>query len=988
MTFALLLVCFFLSGFSALLYETAWSREFAFVFGTSELAVVAVLAAYMGGLAAGAALAARWATKVRRPVLAYGVLELGIALWALAIPSAIRALRALYLGWLGGLDALPDTLGALTHTFHLVGAFVVLVPCTALMGATLPLLARHAVTRDEQIGPRVGVLYATNTLGAIAGTIVAAFVLMPALGLRLTVWVGAGVNALVFAAAALLARRAPETPPSASGRRGAFHWILPAIGLSGAVSFAYEVLWFRLLGQLLGGSTAAFSTMLASFLAGIALGSAIASRWARSPASATAGFVCAQLATAGMACAGFAAADQLPRLAVALGATLHHHAPGAAIAAAALMPLTLCIGASFPFAVRILARDANDAAPASARIYAWNTAGSIVGAISAGYWLLPGLGLEGTLVLGAFLNLALAGGAALAARPRSTRLAAAAALGAMVLWLLPVSRPDRVLRYSAMGGILNHGEITHLGIGRSATVALFDTGTRWRLTTNGLPESWIFPPYYPASALTAQWLSLLPVLMRPELEEMLIIGLGGGITLQSVPPSVKSVEVIELEPEVVAANRVVSERLRGDPLADPRLVLRFGDARGALILTERRYDAIVSQPSHPWTSGASHLYTREFFSLVGSRLASDGVFVQWIGGGFVDSPRLRSVLAALGEVFEYVHLYLPPGGARVMLASNAPFDPVGAAARAIQNSPEHFAIGGLHRVEDLVSSFSLDAEGVRRFTGDARPNTDDRNQLASYLDTADLGSSPRQQLEIDDLDPLPGLIDRLDAGAVARRLAELGHSKRARALADRQAKPIRDRIRAWFALSSNRQLAAKHFRLALEHDPDDREAAIGLALVDAEVGVEALPERVQAVVVGRRSAGENPSRLRELEPQLASWKPGELLYREATELRVRWRIAEGSDERAREATRLIDQLSTRAALPRYRIVQALAASAHGRNAEAWAALEALSQSLLRRVAPAVAQRGLDLATGLGEPPNETLLPALRRAQLARRAPAP
>src|SRR5882672_8447143 len=218
MTFALLLVCFFLSGFSALLYETAWTREFAFVFGTSELAVVAVLAAYMGGLALGAALAARVAPRIRRPVLAYGVLELGIALWALALPYAIRAVSALYLGWLGGLDALPETLGLATHAFHLIGAFAVLVPCTALMGATLPLLANYAVTRDDQIGSRVGLLYAANTTGAIAGTVAAAFALLPALGLRQTVHVGAAVNALVFAAAAALARSAPERAAAAAPR--------------------------------------------------------------------------------------------------------------------------------------------------------------------------------------------------------------------------------------------------------------------------------------------------------------------------------------------------------------------------------------------------------------------------------------------------------------------------------------------------------------------------------------------------------------------------------------------------------------------------------------------------------------------------------------------------------------------------------------------------------------------------------------------------
>src|SRR5262245_52579375 len=381
MAFALLLACFFLSGFSALLYETAWSREFAFVFGTSELAVVAVLAAYMGGLALGAALAARFAPRIRRPVLAYGVLELGIALWALALPGAIRAVTAVYLGWLGGLDALPETLGIATHAFHLAGAFAVLVPCTALMGATLPLLARHAVTRDDQIGSRVGLLYAANTAGAIAGTVTAAFALLPALGLRHTVHFGAAVNALVFAAAAALARTAPRVAAAPTPRAPGVPWILPAIALSGAVSFGYEVLWFRLFGQLLGGSTAAFATMLASFLAGIALGSALASRLATTPAAASLGFGAAQLGTGASAWLAFRAADRLPEWAHALGVSVNALAPGALLAMAMLLPLTICIGSTFPFAVRLLARDASDASPASARVYAWNTVGSIAGAI-------------------------------------------------------------------------------------------------------------------------------------------------------------------------------------------------------------------------------------------------------------------------------------------------------------------------------------------------------------------------------------------------------------------------------------------------------------------------------------------------------------------------------------------------------------------------------------------------------------------------------
>ena len=296
--FYLLLVCFFVSGFAGLVYETAWTREFAFVFGTSELAVSAVLAAYMAGLAFGAAVAARLAPRLRRPVLAYGLIELAIGLAALAVPFGIRFVTGFYLQWLGGLEAPPETVGLATALFHLLATFVVLIPCTALMGATLPLLARYAVRQDDQIGPRIGVLYATNTAGAIAGTLTAAFWLLPEFGLRDTVYFGVFANLVVFVAAALLARRATPAEEIGAATAGVAPWILPAIAISGAISFVYEVVWVRLLGFVLGGSTAAFATMLASFLIGIALGSAGAARWARSRRHAATGFVVAQLGTA------------------------------------------------------------------------------------------------------------------------------------------------------------------------------------------------------------------------------------------------------------------------------------------------------------------------------------------------------------------------------------------------------------------------------------------------------------------------------------------------------------------------------------------------------------------------------------------------------------------------------------------------------------------------------------------------------------------
>ncbi|MEM7411794.1 MAG: fused MFS/spermidine synthase [Myxococcota bacterium] len=983
MIFAYLLVCFFLSGFSALLYETAWSREFAFVFGTSELAVVAVLAAYMGGLALGAAVASRWAHRVRRPVLAYGVIELGIALWALAVPWLIRGLRTLYLGWLGGLDVLPETLGLSTHAFHLFGAFLVLVPCTALMGATLPLLARHAVTKNEQVGPRIGLLYAINTFGAIAGTLTAAFVLLPAVGLRNTVYIGAIINGLVFLAAAGLARQAPNEGGPVAVRSTGLPWILPLILVSGAVSFGYEVLWFRLLGHVVGGSTAAFSTMLASFLAGIALGSAVASRWARTHAAARNGFVVAQLATATLAWLGFHGAAWLPELARGLGASLNNLGAGAVVSMGALLPLTLCVGATFPFAVRLLAKDAEDASASSARVYAWNTVGSIIGAVGTGYWLLPWLGLEGTLVAGAATNLALAAIAALWETPRRVPLANLAGAAFLVLLLAAPPRPEALIRSSPMGGGVADGDFHYFAVGRSATVALVDQGVSWRLSTNGLPESIITPPGYPNGALAARWLSLLPTLARPDIEDMLIIGLGGGVTVGAVPQQVRSVDVIELEPEVAAANRSVPERSDGHPLEDPRVSLRLTDARGALILADKTFDAIVSQPSHPWTSGASHLYTKDFFELVRARLSDDGMFVQWIGGSFVDPNQLRSLVASLVAVFGHVEVYMPAGGAVVLMASPAPFDITEVAPQVIAANPDDYSREGLDRIEDLLPARVLDIEGSRAAAEGAQLTTDDWNLLATASTLVYGGGRQRLRPLLQPLDPLPAIATDYDLVALTRRLFGQTPVRLKRLAATLPPGPAA-LVRGWFALEAGRPAEAmREFEAATQFDATLAEARDALAFVRRDPTVEGLSPQLRDLISAKRQERESWEAVRDLDTSLALWKPGDVWYPEAAELRVRWRIEIGDADDHAEALRLLDRRLQRRYESRSLLMRARLGYELGRQRLGWYSLDALADKLGGRPNARLATPALRLARLLGPPPDPGIVEALRAANRPR-----
>jgi spermidine synthase len=996
--FPLLLICFFLSGFAALLYETAWTREFGFVFGTSELAIAAVLAAYMAGLALGAAVAGRVAHRLRRPVLVYGALELGIALCALAVPVGIRAVTALYVALFGGRAVLPDQGGVAAAAFHLLGSFAILVPCTALMGATLPLLARYAVRRDEQVGPRIGALYAINTAGAIAGTVCAAFVLLPELGLRSTVHVGVAVNALVFAAAALLARGAQlpaETAEESRRAIGRVHWILPLIAISGVASFIYEVLWTRLLGLVLGGSVYAFATMLASFLLGITLGSAFAARVARTPNAGARGFALAQIGTAALSLAAFAMADRLPALAQAVGAGGSGDPLGnALVSVVVLLPVTLCIGATFPFAVRLMATGPEQASAASARVYAWNTIGAIGGAIGAGFVLLPWLGFAGTLTVGVAMNLALAAAAGLWTRPRRTAPVALAAVGLVALVVFAPGPPWTLLRSSSFIKRVAEGEVEYLGVGRSATVLMLDSGRDWQLRTNGLPEAIIErPEENPGRFPEGRWMGMLPVMTRPQSRDLLVIGLGGGVALEAIPSTLTSVDVIELEPEVVTANQIVSGRRAVDPLADPRISMHINDARGALLLSGMHYDAIVSQPSHPWTAGSSHLYTREFFRLVRTRLDEGGVFVQWIGIAFVNEDLLRTLVATLGDVFRYVEIYRPSPAALLFAASDEPFDVVTSARDALAAAPESFARYGLYRPEDIAAALILDAESSRAFAEGAPVSTDDANLLATR--SPRIGESALSAPDADRLfapyDPLVRYAPRLDGVALVRRLLERSNGARAKPLAESLDGVSRDTALGWVELGRGRRRAAlQSFERALERDPDATEARQGYAMLapkkdpNAERAIEARPGDAPWMAVLRGPdlrAGDDWTELAELDAQLARVQPGDPLFRKAAELRAEWRVESGETPRAAEALEIVDRALARGGSLQLYLLRARAAAADRQPKIAWTALEHLASALGKNpAARRLARRAQVVAAGLpASPRGERVRARLRQA---------
>ena len=732
-----------LSGFAALLYQISWMRQFSTVFGTSEIAIATVLSAYMGGLALGSALSAKLVRLIKKPILFYGVLEVSIAVSALLVPTLLKAAQLLYIAILGDQTMLPDASGIGQPLFYFFVAFIILLTPTACMGATLPVLISYVVKQDFEITNRVGFLYAMNTFGAIFGVLIAGFILLPNLGLKGTVWFGVAINFLVFLMAVAIARVVAnqssepnnenttiENSPSINHGPNRGWIILPIMAFSGIATFVYEVLWTRLLSHILGGSVSAFAIMLASFLSGIALGSFIASHLAKTRTKAIQIFVFCQLGIAVSSMAIYFILDEyLPvGLSSSQNSTLLN-----LFSFAVLMPATLFIGATFPLAVRVYALSANVAARSSAQVYAWNTIGAILGAAIAGFFLVPLLKYEGTIFAMVILNTALACVVAvyMVKNTRIPVISSVLMLILLVLFYRPLA-PETVLRSSPISTTAN-GEILYYEVGRSSTVFMYRENGAFLLRNNGLPESAALPVGAPNLLSNQRLLGALPVMARPDAKSVLIVGLGGGAAVSGVPPTVETIDVIELEPRVVDANQIISEQRKYQPLKDPRVSIVINDAHSALALSNKKYDVIVSQPSHPWTAGASHLYTREFMQLVANHLTSDGVYLQWINSQFLDENLLKSLSATIVDVYPFIRVYQWSPEVLFFLASAQPIEiekQIVSSNRPFIDAPEFYLELGAATAEDAAAALMMDDNAVKAFSQGSPIITDDSNRMA------------------------------------------------------------------------------------------------------------------------------------------------------------------------------------------------------------------------------------------------------------------
>jgi spermidine synthase len=704
-----------------------------------------VLAAFMAGLGGGSLAFASWLDRTRTSALrAYALMEWGIAASALALPLLpgvlLPVLETLYRS-----EASPPALAGV----RFAGALLFLIVPTALMGGTLPALARHRVTRAAAAERPLAALYAANTWGGLAGTLLCGFVLIPALGMRRTNLLAVLLNAVVGLAAWVLASRGggrgpiEEAPAREAGRVPRL--VLAAFFVSGLAALATEVIGVRVLLLVFGSTTYAFTVMLATFLAGIGLGSALMALWLRRrpPATTTATAV-VLLASAVLLLAASASVDRLPALyleALRLaGATWAGDvAARTLVSLVFLLPVAALFGAMFPLVAGEEVRRRGSAARGVAAAYAANTAGAILGSLAGGFALLPALGMQKSLGAVALL-LASTGLAVLASgRPRPALIATALAVTTAALAL--ASRPwDRKLLsagvYMAPHAFLGphpgrtlrealaRQRLTFFREGKTATVSVVELpGSIRSFRVDGKTEI----SDLPADRRLGRMMGHLPMLLHPAPRAAVNIGLGAGLTVGALAAHpLTTIDVVEIEPEVAGAARMFSAE-NHDVLSDPRLRLVVNDGRNHLLLTDRRYDVVTSDPFEPTVAGAASLFTLEHFRLGRDRLAPGGIMCQWLPLYELGPAEFDSIARTFAMVFPSVSVWFT-GRDTLLIGSMQPpvVDLERVAARMREPAVRRdLADVGYDDPYRLLGSFLYTVDGPDDFPPGVAINTDD-----------------------------------------------------------------------------------------------------------------------------------------------------------------------------------------------------------------------------------------------------------------------
>lgn len=704
----LIYLMFFLSGSAALMYQVVWVRSLILVFGGSHLAVATVLSVFMAGLAIGGYTIGRYTDRVKNQLRLYGWLEIGIAIFAIVFFILNKAYPDVYRFLAKDKDEAYLYLTFIRVSFSIL---VLIVP-TILMGGTLPVLTKFISRQPGSLRTQLSFLYAFNTFGAVLGALMAGFFFLRFYSVSTTLAVAIILNTSIGLISLLLQRRGEawlhqpemeEIPAEIDPDRPALikdgsdkvgllplRLVLVGAGVSGFCALGYEVLWTRMLSVVSGATVYAFTTMLVAFLTGIALGSAVFGfipsifRFRdKGTMRSVIWFGIIQIVIGVLALAVTVLIRDLPENTVRVHNLLGNLglAPSEVriwanfiLAFAYMLLPTFFMGVAFPLAGKVHAAYRKKIGAAVGEVLSYNTVGAILGAAISGFLMISLFGIERSLQMLVVVNVGF--GLLVCVSTRGKKVwnwSVAAMMGGILLFFslnhntlklwdtnhFAIFRSNEMGTYFAPELIPLMSEFTdvlYYGEGLETIVSVTNVGDRHQsLVVNGKVVAATMP-----QDLQVQFaLGHLPMLLHPNPEKVLVVGLGTGMTLgaTSVHPSVEELTLLEIEPKVVPAARTFKE-YNHNVLDNPKLRIIYNDGRNFLHTTDDTFDVITADPIHPWAQGASYLYTEEYYRIAFKHLSPDGIMCQWLPLYELSTADWRSVVNTFRTVFPEVMVWV------------------------------------------------------------------------------------------------------------------------------------------------------------------------------------------------------------------------------------------------------------------------------------------------------------------------------------------
>lgn len=751
----LVLLLFFLSGLSALIYQVIWLRSLATVFGSTVYATTTVLASFMGGLALGSFIFGRRADGSRHPLFLYGMLEIGIGVFALLFPLLMHVYDDFY-AVLHQKTAL--SFYSLSLVRFLVCAIVLIIP-TTMMGGTFPVISRFYVRKYSQLTENVSLLYGLNTIGAVSGVILSGFILIGRIGLFRTSLLAIAVNFIVGIAAIVLQGRNPCDACAESSRKEApesIHAGLPsspelspisrkpimlAVFLSGLASLSYEVIWTRTLIFVLDSFVYSFSIMLATFLSGIGLGSLVMSRIAHriKQGYSLLGWLFVLIGFSSLATVPFFAELTMWKesylRSLSENITFDTAAPWEKyvlfkflISALIMAVPTLLMGAAFPLAIKLYSSTMKDIGKRIGLVYASNTVGAILGSILAGFVFISFFGLRNALFItagissltGIFLFLFQAG------RPLHYRLVQAglpAVLFGLAVSFIPKDVYKRIFQKAQ-----KTFELVYYREDPTATVTVHKRGEKVIININGLNVAGTDFDFLTTQKIQAH----LAMLLHPKPERILQIGFGSGGTCYSVSQhkSVTDIDCVELCRGVIEAARYfipANHRV----LENPKVHLTIEDARNYILATTNRYDLILSDSIHPTYAGNGTLYSRDYFLLCKNKLKKDGYVSFWMPMYLLSTRDYKTIIKTFQSVFPYVTIWYVNNAIEaysIVIGRNEPIAiDVDQIKRKLENPQLASDLAQIDVLDeyDILSYFMMGSDKAKKFAEAGDINSDD-----------------------------------------------------------------------------------------------------------------------------------------------------------------------------------------------------------------------------------------------------------------------